>query len=70
MKINVGDQVVYKMNKGRGRPAVGEVVKNRGIFVDIRNLRNDIIIPVSTKMITNHYTFKPYNTKNREARAV
>lgn len=67
MKVNVGDQVVYRVNKGRGRPAVGEVVRNRGIFVDIRNLRNDVVVPVSAKMITRGYAFKPYNTKRRQA---
>lgn len=67
MKINVGTQVQYRVNKGRGRPAVGEVVRNRGILVDIRNLRNDTVVAVNPKMITREYSFRPYNTKRRQA---
>lgn len=67
VKVSVGDQVVYRVNKGRGRPAVGEVVRNRGILLDIRNLRSDTIVPISAKMVTRSYAFKPYNTKRRQA---
>lgn len=62
---NVGDKVRYRVNKGRGRPAVGEIVARAGVNLKIRNLRNDQVVFVNPKMITADYAFKPYNTKAR-----
>lgn len=63
--MNIGDKVSYRAVKGRGRPAVGEFVRNAGIFVELRNIRNDSIVRVNPKMILGEYVFKPYNTKAR-----
>jgi hypothetical protein len=64
--VTVGQKVVFKTVKGRGRPSVGEVVRRAGIFVEIRD-RNGEIVRVRPAMITNeNYTFKPYNTKARQ----
>ena len=67
MTITVGQKVLYRTAKGRGRPSLGEVVRNKGIFVEVRN-RQGNVVNIRPQMITNtEYTFKPYNTKARQA---
>jgi hypothetical protein len=59
----VGQNVKYRVVKGRGRPAVGKVVRMAGIFIEIQNLRTQEINRINPKMITGKYEFRPYNTK-------
>ena len=61
--MNIGDQIRYRANPGRGRPAVGEVVGFLGKNLRIKNLRNGKIVIAGTARITGDYVFKPYNKK-------
>jgi hypothetical protein len=63
MQIVVGNQYRYRVNKGRGRPAVGEVVGQAGPFLRMKNLRSGVTKNVSPKSITAEYEFKPYTKR-------
>ena len=60
--FEVGQKHFFKTFKGRGRPYVGEVVKNAGIFTMMKD-RNGDIVRVASKFVGRPYEFKPYNTK-------
>lgn len=63
MEIVVGNKYRYRVNKGRGRPAVGEIVGGAGPFVRMKNLRTGEVKNVSPKAITAEYMFKPYRKR-------
>lgn len=70
MTIVVGENRFYKTSKGRGRPFVGEVVKNLGIAIIMKNLRTGEEMRVQPKFIGKPYEFKPYETKAKKLEAV
>jgi len=59
MDIVVGNKYRYRVNAGRGRPAVGEATYV-GNFVVMKNLITGKKTNVSKKALTAEYSFKPY----------
>lgn len=67
--MNVGEKILFKVRDGRGRPAIGEIVKKQGMFIQVRTKSNELKF-VKASMVTNPYSFKPYMTKARRAAQV
>lgn len=64
--VAVGEKFTFKTTKSRGRPFVGEVVRKAGALTYMK-LKDGTVLPVQTKMVLKPYSFKPYNTKKRQA---
>ena len=67
--VTVGEKFTFKTTKSRGRPFVGEVVRKAGALTYMK-LKDGSVLPVQTKMVLKPYSFKPYNTKKRQAEVV
>jgi hypothetical protein len=68
-EVTVGDQVRYRVTKGRGRPAVGEVLAKNGLFIKIKNLGSGEIQNVNRDRLTAPYEFKPYAMSDKQRKA-
>lgn len=67
MNVEVGKKYRFRLNPGRGRPAVGTVVRKAGVFVVVKNRGEEFRLHPN-KLYAEH-VFVPYNTKKRQATA-
>lgn len=66
-ELNVGEEVRFRVNSGRGRPAVGILLGKQGLFVKVQNIRTGEVKNINRDRLTNRHEFKPYNMVRDEA---